>query len=567
MKKLGLKALALALIVTLFVTGVLPAYAEGLEEDRKKDFKGPILLPHQEMESNIVGEVIEKREVNKKVYRKEDGSYEVAVYPVPVHFKKDGKWEDIDNTLKKTKRGSEGIYKNQKNNYTLELAEDESSEELVKVSRGNYDVSWSYLKGNRFKSDKKKLPKTKYKDNKKVDENLVGNQKTQFLEELSSEVVYENIEPEIDLSYEAQPDKIKESIILNEIPENNEFKFNLKTNGLNAVLNKDKTISFFDKKNSKKEVMTVDSPYMTDSAEETAFSTDIEVKLEENKNGYLLTIIPDKKWLNDKSRILPIIIDPTINTTNVTSLIYDSTVRSAFPAENEYLSTFTRVGTGATNGTCRTYLKYTLPDLTAADMVIDAKMNLYLSSDSVTTERAIDLHKVTQDWDSSTITWNNKASYESKVTDYLNVSGNKNKKLSWDITSLVKDWYTTGNNYGVVLKNMDETPNNYLELYASETATSSYRPNLTINYVNYTGREDYWTYHSNEVGRAGTGYVNDYNGNVVFTHDDISMTGNRMPINIQHVYNSTEKAIDLGYGLGWRLNVSQTVKPVTIGTV
>jgi HD-GYP domain-containing protein (c-di-GMP phosphodiesterase class II) len=50
-------------------------------------------------------------------------------------------------------------------------------------------------------------------------------------------------------------------------------------------------------------------------------------------------------------------------------------------------------------------MKYTLPTLSTADMVIDAKMELYLSSRTITTGRDIDLHKVTTDWVSSAITY------------------------------------------------------------------------------------------------------------------------------------------------------------------
>ena len=37
-----------------------------------------------------------------------------------------------------------------------------------------------------------------------------------------------------------------------------------------------------------------------------------------------------------------------------------------------------------------------------------------------------------------------------------------------------------------------------------------------------------------------------------------------MPMSISHVYNSDQKANQIGYGSGWRLNLSQTITPVTI---
>jgi len=64
-------------------------------------------------------------------------------------------------------------------------------------------------------------------------------------------------------------------------------------------------------------------------------------------------------------------------------------------------------------------------------------------------------------------------------------------------------------------------------LYSSDYSTSTLRPYIGINYINTAGLESYWTYHSQQVGRAGTVYTNDFNGSVVVVHDDVVMNGNR----------------------------------------
>jgi len=47
-------------------------------------------------------------------------------------------------------------------------------------------------------------------------------------------------------------------------------------------------------------------------------------------------------------------------------------------------------------------------------------------------------------------------------------------------------------------------------------------------------------------------------------------TGYRLPVGISHIYNSIsnvdESGKDIGYGPGWRLNLSQTIISETIGT-
>lgn len=106
----------------------------------------------------------------------------------------------------------------------------------------------------------------------------------------------------------------------------------------------------------------------------------------------------------------------------------------------------------------------------------------------------------------------------------------------------------------------------YNEFLASscDNSLASYRPQILITYVNYNGLENFWTYHDHSIGRAGTAYVNDYNGNLVLTKDMAQTYGNRMPAVLTHVYNSNDKDTDIGYGYGFRLNYHQTVKPVTI---
>jgi len=44
------------------------------------------------------------------------------------------------------------------------------------------------------------------------------------------------------------------------------------------------------------------------------------------------------------------------------------------------------------------------------------------------------------------------------------------------------------------------------------------------------------------------------------------MSGNRLPTVIKHVYNSNDRGTDIGFGPGWRLNLSQKVKRMQIGS-
>ena len=87
-------------------------------------------------------------------------------------------------------------------------------------------------------------------------------------------------------------------------------------------------------------------------------------------------------------------------------------------------------------------------------------------------------------------------------------------------------------------------------------------PTFLISYRNNKGLEDYWSYTNFNVGTAGTVYVNNYTGNLVFVHNDSSITGNNS-FTLQHVFNNymaNEGGNSLPYvEKGWNLNVHQTI--------
>jgi len=107
----------------------------------------------------------------------------------------------------------------------------------------------------------------------------------------------------------------------------------------------------------------------------------------------------------------------------------------------------------------------------------------------------------------------------------------------------------------------DGNVENWKQFYSSEYGyTESMIPFLAITYQNHNGLEDYWSYSSASAGRAGTGYVNLFTGNLTWVRGDLGFGGNRMPVSISHVYNSNDsQRNDFGMGFGWRSNYHQTI--------
>lgn len=189
----------------------------------------------------------------------------------------------------------------------------------------------------------------------------------------------------------------------------------------------------------------------------------------------------------------------------------------------------------------RSFLKFTLPDINTGDMILNAKLILVsLASDGK--ERTINVHRVLQEWDSETINWYNKPVYEETVQDSCKYTGDKQKYVTLDVTRSVKDWYQNGQNFGLMFKD-DYELSGYTEFLSSDcdSGYQDMRPRIDITYANYSGLEDFWNYHSQNAGRAGTVHVNDYNGNLILVRPDLEMGGSCMPVSLKHVYNSNDR--------------------------
>lgn len=276
-----------------------------------------------------------------------------------------------------------------------------------------------------------------------------------------------------------------------------------------------------------------------------------------------ITFLPNQMWLKAQERIYPVVIDPVTTTSKKASEIYDAHVDSLYEEDNFQKSIILKTMGG--DEVQRSFIRFELPEMKTGDMVVSARLVLvFLAEDNK--ERTVEVHKVLHAWNSNSINWYNKPLYSEIIEDLCCYKGNKQKYITMDITRMVKDWYQNGGNYGLMLKD-DYELSGYTEFLSSDcdNGYQDMRPRIDISYVNYSGLEDYWTYHSQDAGRAGTVHVNDYNGNLIMIHDTMNTEGSLEPMALSHVYNSNNCATDLGYGYGFALNYHQTLVKTKIG--
>lgn len=98
----------------------------------------------QKAEGKIIGEITDKRDINIKHFKKDDLTFEADVFPFAVHYQKDGKWQDIDNTMVDGKdEENNDTLENKDNSYKVKMAKDASSSKLVQIQKDGFEVSWN----------------------------------------------------------------------------------------------------------------------------------------------------------------------------------------------------------------------------------------------------------------------------------------------------------------------------------------------------------------------------------------------------------------------------------------
>ena len=94
------------------------------------------------MKEQILQEVKERREQCVKHFRMAQKGMAAAVYPSPVHYEKDGQWEEIDNRLEPVMEDGREVYKNRASSLKVCFAGELGEDSLVTVEKDGRKVSW-----------------------------------------------------------------------------------------------------------------------------------------------------------------------------------------------------------------------------------------------------------------------------------------------------------------------------------------------------------------------------------------------------------------------------------------
>ena len=553
------------------------------------------------MNSKILYEVPEKRQRFVKHFQMENKEMVAAVYPSPVHFQEDGQWKDFDNRLDEVKRDGKTGFENRSSSVKVRFAKDAGEKELVSLKHKGMNLSWN-LQGagkvisqpvdvSEVSDSAHSVEKKGAKAFRKVEKEALRVEKFQSKEDenyhkqakvsnWSSEGVYEDILPGVDLQYLIQGERIKENIHLKEkAAAGQELIFAFSHPGMEMVKEADGSLSLYRKDKKEEEaVFHLVRPYMYDANGNVSTNVSFEAVCEDGESQ--VKIKPDQAWLASEERTFPVVIDPMTETVNTRKNIKDTFIFSggtdSLDQSTAYLMGSFAVGWSSAYGKSRAMIRFQdLPDLGKGTILYAAKMYLwqfYYSSYGATVI-PIEAHEVTSPWDVKTVKWSDRNKINNEVLDYKLVaqvqSGNTITitPVGFDVTKLVRKWYNTDTNYGIQVKSYLEdytvsSQRGYAMFYSSDNPRidDAQYPGGMFYYRNVTGLEGHQSYHEQPAGKAGCGYTNDFMGNLTWVHPDLATKGGPLPTDVRHVFNTSESDAVSRMGYGWRLSCMQILK-------
>lgn len=411
-------------------------------------------------EAEILAEVIEERTEDSKTFRMNDGTFLVAKYPSPIHYKDaNGVWKKVDHSLTEEASGEadpDGSYvTTEKSGQDLKIRFSKKLKEgkTVSVGHTDYPISWGIADAEKSIAQIEEVESGAVSEQK-------GNDRYLYQDLERQKIRYEEIFEGVDAEYLADGRGIKENLILKQRGSQASFEILYDIGKLEAVQSDEQTICLMD---GEELVYQIQAPCMLDAA--GAVSSEVTLKIIEQKKKKLrIQLEASEEWLQEEERRYPVTIDPYVLTETTREDIDTTFISSDRPNENHSDKLILLLGKeSSAYGNCRTLIRVDLPELATGDMVVNAQLSLieyrqefYANS---TPDLQVNAYQVTTDWNMSTVTWNSRPGYHDKVLDYdFMRRGEGQVRKLFDITEAAKSWYDgTSENYGIMLKSYNES--------------------------------------------------------------------------------------------------------------
>lgn len=441
-------------------------YGTGLQKEQETRADAAISEAVQ-TDASITGEIPAKRDRFAKQFAMSDGSYTAVTYSMPVHYKRNGTWKEIDTTLvrsgsKELKKNSSSPakYKTKATGLSIKVSKKANKKSVVSMKRGKTSLSIA-LKGKKLKAAKAKVSNPKKKSATDV-----LNQNT---------VIYKKVMKNTSVSYDIFPEKVQEIVSIHKEQKNKSLSFKLNTKLKVKV--KGKKVYFKTQKGKTK--FTRMGTRITDAS---GASTS-KVKLSYHKKTKTLKVTPDKKWWNSRKRKFPVEIRTTYLTDRHSR---DVRVGAAYAGAPEGTYGYDKSLLLQANK-CAAFVKMSTPaewknkDVQIRDAALHIKSGKALKLGAGKTFD-IGIHKVMQNWSVNQLTYNNRPAYEPNASATVGIQ--KADRYQCDVTDIVKAWAAGEANYGVAL-----VADNSNRAYQAKIDRNPY---VTVHYevVGFDGAEE-----------------------------------------------------------------------------
>lgn len=230
-------------------------------------------------------EDVEKRDLFSKNFNCHNRARKTVLFGSPIHYLNatTNKYENIDLSLKT----NEDSIINDTNSFKTVFNKNAKSNSVFEISKDNYTVSLKLVNQNGTKGEEKSYNKQVKNDSKFVVK-----------------------DDDIEYNYRVLNNKVKDEIVINKKQDDYKYDFIIEVNNLEVQLADDGNINLVDAK-TKQIKFYIPRPFMVDN--DGKQSKDIDCLVTKNsESSYLLSLIPNAGWLNDKECSFPVVIDPEI---------------------------------------------------------------------------------------------------------------------------------------------------------------------------------------------------------------------------------------------------------------
>lgn len=509
-------------------------------------------------------EIVSQRDRHTKVFDLGCGRRQAVIFTEPVHFRSaDGAWREIDNTLEETTVNGASVFRNHANDavMTFDRLRGDAS-----LSRDGRTFRWKLLgaqdavpvvhTGAQLRSAALNLMTRAEAAARTTAKALRGD----VSEKLISRLDFANLRPGVSVRYTLGGTQMKQDILLDNAEAVKDAALLLPKTFRYQVA-EDMHVDVLDPETDEL-LFVFESPETYDAKGAATLAV---VTLAETEDGVILRYSLPEAFLSEAA--FPVTIDPVVRTATTDAVVSDAYIWKKRPSNNYGNVHLMRCGLGE-GGESIALVKFEkLVKIRASDTILSAQLCMH-EQNYGNDKEYMGCYPIKTAWTEYGVTWNNMTPAN---TDHISgdmiayVTGTTGFRY-FDITALYRTWYLkdangVSRNNGVAIRFPAgiSSSNNYVEWTGAKNNVSG-SPRMYVTYVSHAGRQDWWQYESMSCGRAGSAYVDLYNGNLVYEHADGATVGARMPVAIKHVYNSClSESNPVSCGNGWRTSMHQQV--------